>query len=195
MLKLQRLLLPCWEEFDKLVVSEKGVSPGIRSEVLRRKCFSDDGMILFSDLKNSALDYAVSRKYEWSLDMDADTILVKAPNTFPGTGFGSVPVWLTKEGDDVAQRISSGPQISYQGSSRFLCRRDIMLSYRYDTRIIGYGGEDFDFFETLGKKLGIHASETDARCVHLHHDLSNRPYGSFTFRNRRLERGETDWPK
>jgi hypothetical protein len=156
----------------------------------------DTGLIKFSPIKNAAIDRAVSGGYDWLLDMDADTVLTKSISVYPPTGFGSIPVYLGKQGEginEIRAKLLSGESLPFQGSSRFLIRRDAFTQYRYDERMLGYAGEDFDYFETIAHTYNFYGSDTDARCVHFWHPLDGRGYGKWTFRERRVERGEGPW--
>jgi hypothetical protein len=195
---LQRELLPSWESMDKVIIASPDciIKPEVQAEVVRMDFFDKDGLVRFSPVKNAAIDRAVAGGYDWLLDMDADTVLVKPVTVFPETGIGSVRVYLGKEGEGIREmrsKVVGGETLEYQGSSRFLTNRDVFTKLRYDERMAGYAGEDFDYFETAAHTHKFYMSETDGRCVHFWHPLTDRGYGKWTFRERRRERGEGDW--
>ena len=177
----QRAILPAWEKVEKLFVVDRDVTARFPSEgsnrVVRMNLFSSSGLFLFSKAKNAAIAYAVAHGFDWLLDCDADTVLLRLPKEMPSTGYGCVPCHFVKQGAELflynAEDII--PHLEFQGSSRFLTRRDVFEKHRYFEGFEGYGGEDIDYHENVLAYNGVHQSPTDARCFHFWHPTNHRP--------------------
>ncbi len=182
MMRFQRQILPGWDELPKLFIIEEGQKVPETNCTVVRMPFFKDGKIMFSQLKNAGIDYATANGYDWLLDCDADTAILKMPTFLPQSGYGSMRCYFTKEQeshDSVLERARSRT-IFYDesvGSSRFLTHRNVFTQCRYFEGLSGYGGEDLDYHETVLPCAGIHTTDTDMRGVHFWHPLNYRPHG------------------
>ena len=130
-----------------------------------------DGHPLFALAKNAAWRFAEKAGYDWLLDMDADTVLLRTPSQFPASGYASVGCFFQQ---DAVEPITDQAE-RYEPSSRFLIARDLFTRFRFDERFWGYGGEDMDLNENILAPMGIYQTPTDARCVHVWHSRGPRP--------------------
>ena len=116
-LAVQATILPGWGKVEKLFVIDRGVTermPGDR--VVRMNLFSPSGLFLFSKAKNAAIEYAVAHQFDWLLDCDADTVLLRLPKEMPPTGYGCVPCHFVKQGAGLF--VYNGEDIIPTSSSR-----------------------------------------------------------------------------
>jgi predicted O-methyltransferase YrrM len=191
---LQRELLPEWDALPKVFVVDRGSDPGIPGTRVEIDLFDENGHVLFSRAKNAAIDAAVGLGAEWLLDCDVDSLLIRTPNQFPPTGYGCVPVYMASESDHDAaiRKYAQNLQVSFEGSSRFLTRRDVFSRFRYDDSFWGYGGEDLDYHENVLAPAGFHGSATDARAIHLWHrrEPLERPGNIEIYRRRKQSLGD-----
>lgn len=175
MLAFQSRILPAWNSLKKLFIVDRDWTEAVPGEIIRTDCFQGK-LIKFSYLKNIGLKWAEERGFEWALDCDADTAILKLPTVYPESGYGTMLCYLSQQGEtdeSIVQRWNAGT-LNFRACSRFLLRRDIFSKFHYDERVVGYGGEDLDYHKNILGRAGISNTHSDARGIHFWHTRPTR---------------------
>lgn len=174
-LAFQRRILPEWDKIPKIFIMHDDIDIQVPGDKIRINFFNGN-MILFARAKNEGLKWAVDSNWEWVLDADADSVIVKLPTRVPETGFSQMMCHFQSEKetfDDLYKMsIIGGFELRY--FSRFLVHKNVFSRHRFYEGFYGYGGEDVDFKITVLGKNGISHSDSGMAGINLWHPMGDR---------------------
>lgn len=154
------LISDCSDEFiaDYPLISKffngciVATNPWIESEIYGRQ-------FAFSKFRNSAIDYADSKNYDYLCFCDSDTIFTVGEIEIGDDIDFAIPdvYWQKNENESVRQSLininNEGNPFS-QGNSWFVLSRKIIKNAKFNEAIFGYGYEDIEFWAKVESKFG-----------------------------------------
>lgn len=176
---LQERLLPEWSDIPKVFVADRNLSIRVPGDIVTTELF-DNTLMRFSMAKNLGLKWAEDHSYEWVIDCDADTVILKLPTKEPSTGYGAVLCYQARKEDsdeDLVGLYMSGGMV-FGPASRFVLRRDIFTKYHFDEGYVDWIWDDIDYHANVLEANGIMFENCGSVGIHIWHPRKRSRQGN-----------------
>lgn len=186
---LQRKMLPEWDGIPKVFISDRNLSIPVPGDRITTDLFFD-GLMQFSKAKNLGFGWARDHGYDWVLDCDADTVILKMPEREPSTGYSSVGCHFSEQRDtdeDLIEKYMAGT-MRYEPASRFILRRDIFTRHLFDEGYVDWTWDDIDYHANVLEPNGVLYEDTGAVGIHIWHSRLREKHGN-GYSRFRMKRG------
>lgn len=167
---LQKKMLPEWESIPKVFIADRNLSIPVPGDKITTDLF-EDTVMRFPMAKNLGLRWALDKGYEWVVDCDSDTVILKMPSRNPSTGYSTVLCYQSRqqESDEDLVRMYETGKMKFDASSRFILRNDVFSKYIYDESIVSWGWDDIDYHFNVLMANGVFYEHSGAIGIHIWH--------------------------